>query len=112
MPAAKKTTATAAKGGRAAPKKNPVERIMLPANMEMNALDECFKVLRAYYPPKFQKCILDGVQLNVIDASGIQLLVNFVISVKQKGCKVEWDNYSVQAYQLANELGLVEHLGD
>lgn len=111
MPAARKTTSSTGKNSRAAAKKQ-VERIMLPANMEMNGLEESFKTLRAYYPPKYQKCILDGVELSCIDASGIQLLVNFVSSVKQKGCMVEWDNYSVQAYQLANELGLVEHMGD
>ncbi len=97
---------------RAASKKTEVERILLPANMEMNGLEESFSILRAKFPPTYDKCILDGANINVIDASGIQLLVNFVSSVKQKGCRVEWDNYSLQAYQLANELGLVEQLGD
>lgn len=92
--------------------KHQVERILLPANMEIGAMDEAFGLLRSKYPPSCQKYVLDGAQLNLIDASGIQLLVNFANSVKQKGCKVEWDNYSLQAHQLANELGLVDKLGD
>lgn len=108
MPAKKVKTAT----GKTKAVANQVERIMLPANMEMNGLEESFSLLRSKYPPSCQKFVLDGAQLNVIDASGIQLLINFVSSVKQKGCKVEWDNYSVQTYQLANELGLADYLGD
>lgn len=97
----------------AAPRKpSDVERILLPANMEMSGLDASFSILRAKFPPTYKKCILDGADINVIDASGIQLLINFVSSVKQKGCQVEWENYSLPAYQLANELGVVEQLGD
>jgi ABC-type transporter Mla MlaB component len=107
-----KATTAKPRAKRAVAKKNDVERILLPANLEMNGLEESFSLLRAKFPPTYQKCILDGANINVIDASGIQLLVNFVTSVKQKGCVVEWDNYSLQAYQLANELGLVEQLGD
>jgi ABC-type transporter Mla MlaB component len=108
------TKATTAKprARRAAEKKPLVQRILLPANMEMNGLEECFSLLRANYPPGYEKCILDGVNINVIDTSGIQLLISFVSSVRNRGCQVEWENYSLQAYQLANEMGLVEQLGD
>lgn len=110
--AARKTAVTGGVRKRATTTLKPEERILLPANMEMNGLEEAFGVLRAKYPPDYHKCILDGININVIDASGIQMLINFVGSVKSKGCTVEWDNYSLQAYQLANELGLVEQLGD
>jgi hypothetical protein len=39
-------------------------------------------------------------------------LISFVSAVNGSGKKLSWDNYSVQAYQLANELGLVDQLGD
>jgi ABC-type transporter Mla MlaB component len=108
---AKETTAKP-RAKRAAAKKPDVQRILLPANMEMTGLEESFSVLRANYPPTYEKCILDGININVIDTSGVQLLISFVTSVKKKGCLVEWENYSLQAYQLANEMGLVEQLGD
>lgn len=97
---------------RAAARKTDVERILLPSNMEMNGLEESFSILRAKFPPACRKIVLDGININVIDAAGIQLLVSFVSSVRHKGVPVEWDNYSLQAYQLASELGLVEQLGD
>ena len=111
--AVKKTTTTGGTTRRkTARAKDAVETIMLPANLEMSGLEESFGLLRGKYPPKCHKYVLDGANINVIDASGIQMLINFVSSVKSKGCQVEWDNYSVQTYQLANELGLVEQLGD
>lgn len=106
------TTTTKPRAKRAAAKKNDIERILLPANMEMNGLGESFGLLRAKYPPSYSKVVLDGANISVIDASGIQLLVNFVRSVKQQGAQVEWDNYPLPAYMLANEMGLVEQLGD
>ena len=56
--------------------------------------------------------VLDGANLSVIDTAGLQLLISFVSAVQSSGKKVSWDNYSVQAYQLASELGVVEQLGD
>lgn len=88
------------------------DRILLPARMELAALDEAHQLLQSKYPPVSAKYILDGALLNVIDMAGIQLLIGFIRSMTAKGCKIEWDNYSVQMYQLASELGVTSQLGD
>ncbi len=88
------------------------DRILLPARMEMSSLHEAYELLLSKYPPIHAKYILDGALLSVIDMAGIQLLISFIRSVTATGCKVEWDNYSVQVYQLASELGVASQLGD
>jgi ABC-type transporter Mla MlaB component len=88
------------------------DRILLPARMEMASLDEAHQLLQSKYPPLSNKYILDGGLLSVIDSAGIQMLISFIRSMTAKGCKVEWDNYSVQVYQLASELGVTSQLGD
>jgi anti-anti-sigma regulatory factor len=99
----------------AAPQVKAVEtddRILLPARMELASLDEAHQLLQSKYPPLSNKYILDGGLLSVIDSAGIQMLISFIRSMTAKGCKVEWDNYSVQVYQLARELGVTSQLGD
>jgi ABC-type transporter Mla MlaB component len=88
------------------------DRIVLPARMEMASLDEAHQLLQSKYPPLASKYILDGGLLSVIDSAGVQMLVSFIRSMTAKGCTVEWDNYSVQMYQLASELGVASQLGD
>jgi ABC-type transporter Mla MlaB component len=88
------------------------DRILLPARMELASLDEAHQLLQSKYPPLSNKYILDGGLLSVIDSAGVQMLVSFIRSMTAKGCKVEWDNYSVQVYQLASELGVTSQLGD
>jgi ABC-type transporter Mla MlaB component len=103
--AAKKAAATPDSGAN-------VERILLPARMELASLDEAQQLLQSKYPPAHGRYILDGALLSVIDMAGIQMLISFIRSVTEKGSKVEWDNYSVQVYQLASELGVTSQLGD
>ena len=93
-------------------KKPKDARYQLPTNMEIAALGQVHADLLALSSSNDGPYILDGANLSVIDAAGLQLLVSFVSAVKASGKKVSWDNYSVQAYQLANELGVVEQLGD
>ncbi len=88
------------------------DRILLPARMELASLDEAHQLLQSKYPPLSNKYILDGGLLSVIDSAGVQMLISFIRSMTAKGCKVEWDNYSVQVYQLASELGVTSQLGD
>jgi ABC-type transporter Mla MlaB component len=88
------------------------ERILLPARMELASLEEAHQLLQSKYPPVSNKYILDGGLLSVIDSAGIQMLISFIRSMTAKGCTVEWDNYSVQVYQLASELGVTSQLGD
>jgi ABC-type transporter Mla MlaB component len=96
----------------AAPKKARTARYVLPGNMEIAALAPVHAELVAMEASNDGPFVLDGAQLSVIDTAGLQLLISFVSAVKSSGKKVSWDNYSVQAYQLANELGVVEQLGD
>jgi ABC-type transporter Mla MlaB component len=95
-----------------AQKKTKTARYVLPGNMEIAALAPVHADLVAMEASNDGPFVLDGGQLSVIDTAGLQLLISFVSAVKSSGKKVSWDNYSVQAYQLANELGVVEQLGD
>lgn len=96
----------------AAPKKARTARYLLPGNMEIAALGPVHAELVEMEASNDGPFVLDGANLSVIDTAGLQLLISFVSSVKSSGRKVSWDNYSVQAYQLANELGVVDQLGD
>lgn len=93
-------------------RKGKTMRYLLPANMEIAALGPVHEELVALEASNDGPFILDGANLSVIDTAGLQLLISFVSAVQSSGKKVTWDNYSVQAYQLANELGLVDQLGD
>ena len=97
---------------RAAVKKSKTARYVLPANMEIAALGPVHADLVALEAGNDGPFVLDGANLSVIDTAGLQLLISFVSAVQSSGKKVSWDNYSVQAYQLASELGVVEQLGD
>jgi anti-anti-sigma regulatory factor len=87
-------------------------RYLLPAHMEIAALGPVHQELVALEASNDGPFVLDGANLCVIDTAGLQLLISFVSAVQSSGKKVSWDNYSVQAYQLANELGVVDQLGD
>lgn len=85
---------------------------MLPARLEIAALEEVCAGLRGKFPPRSAHFIMDGSELTAIDTSGIQLLIAFIRGLVANGCKVEWENYSIPVYQLACELGVAEQLGD
>jgi hypothetical protein len=46
----------------------------------------------------------------LIDAAGMQLIVQFLLFMRAKDCRVEWINDSIQIYQIAAELGLENEL--
>jgi anti-anti-sigma regulatory factor len=96
----------------AVPRKSKTSRYLLPGNMEIQSLGPAQADLVAMEASNDGPFVLDGANLSVIDTAGLQLLISFVSQVKSSGRKVSWDNYSVQAYQLANELGVVDQLGD
>lgn len=104
--------APAAEVKAAVPKKAKTARYLLPGNMEIASLGPVHADLVAMDASNEGPFVLDGANLSVIDTAGLQLLISFVSSVKASGKKVSWDNYSIQAYQLANELGVVDQLGD
>jgi anti-anti-sigma regulatory factor len=93
-------------------KKSKTARFVLPANMEIAALGPVHAELAALEASNDGPFVLDGANLSVIDTAGLQLLISFVSAVQGSGKKISWDNYSVQAYQLASELGVVDQLGD
>jgi anti-anti-sigma regulatory factor len=92
-------------------RRNPPAKVALPARMLINDLEGFCKELRKIYSSKKTRVVLDTGELSVIDSAGVQLLVAFVKSFTAKGGAVEWDNYSVQLYQMADELGLAGQLG-
>jgi ABC-type transporter Mla MlaB component len=93
-------------------RKSKTARYALPANMEIAALGPVHSELVALEASNQGPFVLDGANLSVIDTAGLQLLISFVSAVQSSGKKISWDNYSVQAYQLASELGVVDQLGD
>lgn len=93
-------------------KKGKPARYLVPANMEIAALGPVHAELVALEAGNDGPFVLDGVNLSVIDTAGLQLLISFASAVQASGRKLSWENYSVQAYQLASELGVVDQLGD
>lgn len=89
-----------------------VEDLPYNRSMEIAALGPVHSELVEMEASNEGPFVLDGANLSVIDTAGLQLLISFVSQVKSSGKKVSWDNYSVQAYQLANELGVVDQMGD
>lgn len=92
-------------------RKTPPAKVVLPARMQINDLEGFCKELRKIYASKKTRVVLDGGDLSLIDSAGVQLLVAFIRSFTNKGGAVEWENYSVQLYQMADELGLAGQLG-
>lgn len=87
-------------------------RLTLPAKMETGSLDALLKKMRSHCKANRRALVIDGGEVSVIDFAGVQLLVAFVAAMQGKGCALSWDNYSVQVYQMASELGLAGQLGD
>ena len=87
-------------------------RLALPARLEISSLGALNKKMRTHYNARRTELVLDGGEVTVIDSAGVQLLVGFVTAMNARGCKLSWENYSVQVYQMASELGLADSLGD
>jgi anti-anti-sigma regulatory factor len=92
-------------------RRSPPAKVMLPARMLINDLENFCKDLKKIHASKKNRVVLDTGELSLIDSAGVQLLVAFVRSFTAKGGAVEWENYSVQLYQMADELGLAGQLG-
>jgi len=112
VPAAPGVAAAPAAEARPTVRKSKTARYALPANMEIAALGPVHAELVALEASNDGPFVLDGANLSVIDTAGLQLLISFVSAVQGSGKKISWENYSVQAYQLASELGVVDQLGD
>ncbi|MES2604904.1 MAG: STAS domain-containing protein [Pseudomonadota bacterium] len=93
-----------------APKNEPA-RVQLPARLQINNLDGLYAELCSLVTSKKPHVIMDAGDISLVDSAGVQLLVAFFRSFQAGGGKIEWDNYSVQLYQMADELGISGQLG-
>lgn len=85
----------------------PVEEIyVLPRVMEISEIEPVHKELLKFAKKTYSKFTLDAGKVALIDAAGIQLIVQFLLFMRAKDCQVEWINDSIQIYQIAAELGL------
>jgi|GEM_PF-4026645 len=78
----------------------------LPRVMEISEIEPVYKELLKFAKKSYSKFTLDAGKVALIDAAGIQLIVQFLLFMRGKDCQVEWVNDSVQIYQIAAELGL------
>ncbi len=82
------------------------ETYELPRVMEISEIESVYKELLKFAKKKYSKFTLDAGKVALIDAAGIQLIVQFLLFMRAKDCQVEWVNDSIQIYQMAAELGL------
>jgi len=92
-------------------RKTAVAKIQLPSRLQINNLDGLYAELCKLLTSKKQHVVVDGGEITLVDSAGVQLLVAFFRSFIAGGGKVEWENYSVQLYQMADELGIAGQLG-
>lgn len=92
-------------------KQNEPIRVQLPARLQINNLDGLYVELNKLMSDKKAPVVLDAGDISLVDSAGVQLLVAFFRSYQAGGGKVEWDNFSVQMYQMADELGISAQLG-
>ena len=88
-----------------------VAKILLPSRLQINNLDALHADMCKLLTAKEQHVVVDGGEITLVDSAGVQLLVAFFRSFIAGGGKVEWENYSVQLYQMADELGIAGQLG-
>lgn len=87
-------------------KKIQEESYELPRVLEIAEIESVYKELKKFTRKSYSKFTLDAGKVALIDAAGMQLIVQFLFFLRNKGTKVEWVNDSVQIYQIAAELGL------
>ncbi|GAB5499123.1 MAG: hypothetical protein PsegKO_14340 [Pseudohongiellaceae bacterium] len=78
----------------------------LPRSLEIAQIETAYEELLEFARQGYNKFTLDAGKVALIDAAGIQLIVQFLLFMRAKDCQVEWVNDSVQIYQIAAELGL------
>lgn len=91
--------------------RNEPTRVQLPARLQINNLDALYAELCGLVTSKKPHVVFDAGDISLVDSAGVQLLVAFFRSFQAGGGKIEWDNYSVQLYQMADELGISGQLG-
>lgn len=89
-----------------------IQTLVLPARMEIGGLEQLYTEMTKFTSRKRKELTIDGGEVSVIDTAGIQVLVAFIRKLTAMGCAVSWENYSVQVYQMAEELGVGSQLGE
>jgi ABC-type transporter Mla MlaB component len=91
--------------------KSNVASYVLPARLLLSNLEGLYSDLNKLLLSKKAQLKIDSGEVSLVDSAGVQLLVAFIHSFQAKGGQVEWENYSVQLYQMADEMGLTTQLG-
>lgn len=92
-------------------RKTAVVKVQLPARLQISNLGSVHAELCSLVAGKRRHVVFDAGEISLVDAAGVQLLVAFFRQFQAAGGKVEWENYSVQLYQMADELGISGQLG-
>ncbi len=92
-------------------RKPVVTKIQLPARLQINNLDALYAEFCKLLGSKKKNVVVDGGEITLVDSAGVQLLVAFFRSFIASGGVITWENYSVQLYQMADELGISGQLG-
>ncbi len=83
---------------------------VLPRSLEIADIGNAYKDVLKFTKNTYKKFVLDAGEVALIDATGIQLIVQLVKGLRSTGCEVCWINDSVQIYQMAAELGVADQL--
>ena len=83
---------------------------VLPRSLEIADIGKVYKDVLKFTKNTYKKFVLDAGEVTLIDATGIQLIVQLVRGLRSTGCEVCWINDSVQIYQMAAELGVADQL--
>ncbi len=78
----------------------------LPRVMEISEVEKVYQDILQFTQKTYEKFTIDAGEVALIDAAGMQLIVQFLIFLRSTGCQVSWINDSVQIFQIAAELGL------
>lgn len=78
----------------------------LPRVMEIAEVEKIYQDILRFTQKTYKKFTIDAGEVALIDAAGMQLIIQFLLFLRSTGCQVDWINDSVQIFQIAAELGL------
>lgn len=83
---------------------------VLPRSLEIAGIEDVYQQVLKFSKNTYKKFVLDAGEVALVDTAGIQLIVQFLRTLRSSGCEVSWINDSIQIYQMAAELGLADEL--
>ena len=83
---------------------------VLPRSLEISDIGNVYQEVLKITENTYKKFVLDAGEVALIDTTGIQLLIQLLISLRSTDCEICWINDSIQIYQMAAELGLADQL--